>query len=236
MVSLGRRDGRVWRDAQEHAAQVRCECPCYDARLLSVVLLERRLPRAHQIAVVGAVRGSAHHLVTRKAQSFFSPCRDACRSWLSCASFPSAWPRRPLPSPPRMQQVRVGWPAPRCTSCRCSCHSSAFALTFTHFCGLPHSTHGSTSQCLAAHCTFALSPRLLLASCPCTTPTEQVRECCSPTPALGEQPSRLMRLDPFHHFANLSPSNRIAWWRIPVDGIQILSNFFCCGSILWRRN
>jgi hypothetical protein len=101
----------------------------------------------------------------------------------------------------------VGWPAPRCTSCRCSCHSSAFALTFTHFCGLPHSTHGSTSQCLAAHCTFALSPRLLLASCPCTTPTEQVRECCSPTPALGEQPSRLMRLDPFHHFANLSPSN-----------------------------
>jgi hypothetical protein len=77
MVSLGRRDGRVWRDAQEHAAQVRCECPCYDARLLSVVLLEHRLPRAHQIAVVGAVRGSAHHLVTRKAQSFFSPCRAA---------------------------------------------------------------------------------------------------------------------------------------------------------------
>jgi len=69
-----------------------------------------------------------------------------------------------------MQQVRVGWPAPRCTSCRCSCHSSAFALTFPHFCGphvgsVPHSTHGSTSQCLAAHCTFALSPRLLLAPC-----------------------------------------------------------------------
>jgi hypothetical protein len=63
MVSLGRRDGRVGPDAQEHAAQVRWECPCYDARLLSVVLLEHRLPRAHQISVAGVVRGSAHLLV-----------------------------------------------------------------------------------------------------------------------------------------------------------------------------
>jgi hypothetical protein len=65
----------------------------------------------------------------------------------------------------------VRWPTPRSTSCRCSCHSSAFALTFPHFCGphialgaVPHSTHGSTSQCLAAH-TFAFSPRLLPDPC-----------------------------------------------------------------------
>ena len=54
-----------------------------------------------------------------------SPWHDDSRcSRLSCASFQSAWPRRRLPSPPRMQQVRVGWPPPRCTSCRFSCHSS----------------------------------------------------------------------------------------------------------------
>ena len=55
MVSLGRRDGRIWPDAQKHAAQVRGEC--YDARL-RVVLLEHRLPRANQIAVVDVVCGT----------------------------------------------------------------------------------------------------------------------------------------------------------------------------------
>ena len=62
-------------------------------------------------------------------------------SWLTVNQFPGS-------------PVRAGWPAPRCPLCRSSCHSSAFTLTFPP----------STSQCLAAHCTFALPPRPPLAS------------------------------------------------------------------------
>jgi hypothetical protein len=115
----------------------------------------------------------------------------------------------------------VGWPAPCCTSCRCSCHSSAFALTFPRFSGphvgsVPHSTHGSTSQCLPAHCTFALSPRLLLAPC------SHARHPRSRSVSVAAQDQRfrnshqaglmgimgnLPRLDPLRHFANQKHRN-----------------------------
>jgi hypothetical protein len=92
------------------------------------------------------------------------------------------------------------------------------ALCGPHVGSVPHSTHGSTSQCLAAHCTFALSPRLLLAPC------SHARHPRSRSVSVAAQHQRfgnshqagrtdgnLPRLDPFRHFCPSAATTRRAF-------------------------
>jgi hypothetical protein len=93
-----------------------------------------------------------------------------------------------------------------------------------HVGSVPHITHGSTSQCLAAHCTFALPPRLLLAQCsherhprPAVSVAPQHQRFGNSHQALEGLMEILQRLDPFRHFANLSKRESIETYGLEED-------------------